>query len=86
MATPIEQAEALAKRAAAGFVREFGEPLDPAETDWDGMAWSLDVGAIRTEAGERLEPDQVDALWPAYQAALVAETRRLCGGHRHPDA
>lgn len=62
-----------AKRTAALFFEEFGEPLDPAETDWDATAWDFDAGDLR------LSDTQQDKYWDFYQAALIAETYRLCG-------
>lgn len=64
--------EAAAEQSAAVFVEEWHEPLDPAETDWDGEAWALDASDLGV-------PDErQDALWEVYEAALVRETRRLC--------
>jgi hypothetical protein len=59
---------------ALQFVEEFHEPLDPTATDWDGQAF----GATCDQYHLRSFP-RCDDLWPIYQAALVAETRRLCG-------
>jgi hypothetical protein len=72
-ATLKAQIEAKAREAAAGFVEEFGEPINPSKTDWDGEAWfndRLDLGID--------DDDDVEAGWPIYQTALVAETRNLC--------
>ena len=63
-----------AKSDALAFFEEFGEPLDPALTDWDGVAWTDVVSHYNLSAF-----DFCDELWPIYQAALVAETKRLCG-------
>lgn len=75
--------EHLGREAGALFASENpGEVLDPAATDWDATAWEADgAGYV---SGRRA------ALWPVYQAALVAETRRLsrAGDYRlaHRDA
>lgn len=58
---------------ALAFVEEFGEPIDPASTDWDGEAWGEVCRHYSLDAFEFY-----DELWPIYQAALVAETVRLC--------
>lgn len=59
-----------ARRDARAFVEEFGEAIDPAETDWDGEAWAM---ADSRRAAEEAGLD----LWPLYQETLVIETRRL---------
>jgi hypothetical protein len=65
--------EELARETAGLFVEEFGEPLDSAKTDWDEKAWQEDASTLD------LTDKQRDEGWPIYQAALVAETQRLCG-------
>ena len=63
--------ETAAQAAAQCFVAEFGKALDPAEGDWDGVAWDDDklaIGLPESEWGEG---------WEIYDAALVAETERL---------
>lgn len=64
----IAKVVAQAKQDAALFAEEFGEPLDEAETDWDAVAW----GEVKI--------DGASDLWLDYQAALIAETERLCEG------
>lgn len=64
LAKVVEQA----KLDAAAFVAEFNEPIDPSATDWDATAW----GEVKIEGSEQ--------FWDDYQAALVAETQRLCEG------
>lgn len=66
---------AEAKRDAVLFVEEFGTPLDPAATDWDGTAW--EVADVRSDAEDA---GALDAAWEVYSAALVAETKRLVRG------
>jgi len=68
--------ETAAKATAALFVEEFGEPLDPATTDWDATAWETD----RSDLSFRdLLDDQVIYVlaWDLYDRTLVAETERL---------
>ena len=72
-ATLQTQIEELARETAGQFVEEFGEPLDSAKTDWDEKAWQEDASTLD------LTDKQRDEGWPIYQAALVAETQRLCG-------
>jgi hypothetical protein len=67
-----------ARRDAKLFVEEFGEPLDPAETDWDSVAWGEALRAVR--AADELTDDECDSLWSVYQETLVSETERLCAG------
>lgn len=69
--TLIAQIENRARRDAALFVAEFGEPLDPSETDWDGSAWALASSEIDGA-------DQIENGFELYQSALIAETERLC--------
>ncbi len=69
--TTVDDAIGAAKAAAYAFFGEFEEPLDPAETDWDATAWTIDAQKLR------LSPEQQEALWPVYQAVLVARTREL---------
>jgi hypothetical protein len=66
----------LAHKTAVAFVEEYGEALDPAETDWDGVAWSED----RLELSFRDELSDYDfnkAVAGLYLETLVAETERL---------
>ena len=63
-----------ARSDALAFHEEFGEPLDPTRTDWDGAAWESVVSDYELSAF-----DFCDELWPIYQAELIAETHRLCG-------
>ena len=72
-ATLQTQIEELARETASVFVEEFGEPLDSAKTDWDEKAWQEDARTLNLTEEHREEG------WPIYQAALVAETQRLCG-------
>jgi hypothetical protein len=66
----------MARKAAAAFVDEFHEPLDPAQTDRDAVAWETDAH----ELGLPGDTSEDDPWWPVYQAKLVAETKRLCAG------
>lgn len=59
-----------AKATAALFFEEFGEPIDPDSTDWDGTAWGED------RIGLDIEDCDCNA-WEIYQDALIAETKRL---------
>lgn len=68
LTTILDKVVEQAKADAAAFVEEFNEVLDPAETDWDSMAWSQ----ANIEGGEH--------FWDDFQAALIAETERLCEG------
>lgn len=63
------KAQEAAREAADLFLEEFGEPLDPAQTDWDGAAWEND------SAG--LSEDEQDFFWPIYQETLVNRTKHL---------
>jgi hypothetical protein len=72
-ATMQTQIEELACETASVFVEEFGEPLDSEKTDWDEKAWQEDARTLNLTEEHRQEG------WPIYQAALVAETQRLCG-------
>lgn len=80
-AMPTKDLKALlterAKVTAAGFVAEFGEPLNPDETDWDGTAWEDD--------GRDIDTDLIDWAFPFYQQALVSETQRLCSRDDAPN-
>jgi hypothetical protein len=67
-----EEVRDAARADAELFVDEFHAPLDPAKTDWDAVAWG------ETSRELRLEKDEDEALWPVYEAELVAETERLC--------
>ncbi len=69
-----EEIEKRAKLTAASFVEEFGEPLDPATTDWDAVAWNED----RRGLGLNPASSDHDEWWPIYQASLIAETEQLC--------
>ena len=61
----------LAKDDAQDFCDEFGEVLNPAETDWDCRAWQLcDLGDFESRR---------DALWPLYQDQLVSYTQSIMG-------
>lgn len=73
--------ETAARETAKLFVDEFGEPLDPAATDWDGEAWAHDRTAFSVALRQALDRSDplYDEAWRAYDAALVAETERLCG-------
>jgi hypothetical protein len=77
--TPIfktvdQQVVSEAKKDAAIFVEEFGEALDPSETDWDGVAWD----DVSKNLG--IYPDEHGVLWEVYQTELVLETERLTRG------
>lgn len=65
----LNRVRKLAYGTAEMFVEEFGEPLDPDKTDWDGEAWAND--------GRGLSGDQQEFFWPIYQDALISRTRRL---------
>lgn len=75
-AQQVTEVKALAVRAAAVFVTEFGVPLVQEETDWDSEAWAID--AHKTFLGG----DLLDAAWEVYRSALIAETERLCSEAR----
>jgi hypothetical protein len=66
--------EGHARRDAKLFVEEFGEPLDPATTDWDSTAWGEVQQSLRAAEWTN---DQLEPLWPHYQGWLISETRRL---------
>jgi hypothetical protein len=72
--TTKDRVIAEAKKDAALFVEEFGEPIDPFKTDWDADAWA--------DAAQNLglDNDEYAMLWEAYQTELVAETERLTQG------
>lgn len=68
----INEIEAAAKKTAVLFVDEFGEALNPATTDWDGVAWANDADELSFAVD-----DFWGEAWAVYQVALVAETERL---------
>ncbi len=72
-ATLQTQIEELARETAGLFVEEFGEPLNPEQTDWGAKAWQGDAHTLN------LTEEHKEEGWPIYQAALVTETQRLCG-------
>ena len=58
----------------AGSVGSRRRPLD-----WDGEAWDEDRRTLGFDRDADGNPTSSwDCYWPIYQAALVAETRRLC--------
>lgn len=62
---------AKAQETAQMFVDEFNEALNPAQTDWDAIAWQEDrrhFGIDWADDGEG---------WEIYQKALVAQTKKL---------
>jgi hypothetical protein len=70
--TQIEAIRVEAKRDAQLFVDEFGEALDPSETDLDGEAW-----AMADVKRELLSDEDLQRGWEIYQSELVRETKRL---------
>jgi hypothetical protein len=77
MLTTTQQAEIMLRAAEDGrlFVQEWHEILDPACTDWDGIAWQ-DAKDTLPWIGVLL-PAQSQEAWQLYQDTLVAETVRL---------
>lgn len=73
VASTEDHVRRAARADAALFFVEFREVIDPAATDWDAVAWS------DTRESLSLTEDEGQRLWLIYQAALVAETERLCG-------
>lgn len=70
-----DQIRTRARDDAASFVEEFGEPIDPAETDWDATGF----GDLRRELqlDDYLSEDGIEKCYRSYVETLVAETRRL---------
>jgi len=70
---PLEELQMHARPIAALFVDTFGCPLDPgAHAEWSAEKWRI-TSAYVSPAARALGHD-------IYQAALVAETRRLAAG------
>ena len=74
MSATIDRVINAAKDDARMFVEEFGQPIDTAQTDWDGAAWTDAQGSLQ------LTCQEAESLWPVYQSVLTAETRRLAEG------
>ena len=77
--TPAAEWHALeaAKRDAVLFADEFpGEMLDPATTDWDSVAWDMEI-CVAPLANITLSDWQKDALRETYATCLREETARL---------
>jgi hypothetical protein len=73
--TQINAAKSEARIDGASFVDEFGCALDPASTDWDAEAYAVYCQDRGIEGADK------NALWPLYQAELVAATQYLAEGH-----
>jgi hypothetical protein len=65
----------LAKQDSELYVREFDEPFNPGETDWDAVQW---LGHCGTELTD-LSSGGIREYWSIYQLTLVTETGELCG-------
>lgn len=67
-----DRAIELAKQSATNFVNEFACAFnEKTDGDWDAVAWGEDRQELR------LSSDESDRLWPIWQAAFIAETKRL---------
>lgn len=68
----------LAAEAARLFVEEENAVLDPATTDWDGVAFADATHTLSWITA--LIPGQYQEAWECYQHTLIAETARLMAG------
>ncbi len=57
---------------AAAFFEEFGETLDPATTDWDGLAWADLQTKLRVAHG--VTDETLDLIQPVYSHLLALMT------------
>src|SRR3990172_4651637 len=60
----------FAREDALAFVREFGEHINPAATDWDAVAWQF----CKLGQYEVIR----DELWPIYSRELYRASTELC--------
>jgi hypothetical protein len=65
---------ALAVNDAKFFVAEFDEPLAPATTDWDAVAWQDNWRLL----GDDLKHEDHEEAWEYYQKHLVQMTAKFC--------